>query len=207
DDPEKNAVLCSCECDPPSSPVAIPWKNFIATGADDAREGKIDGNQLALGQSTVGLRFQKLGVPPLATIKSAFIQFTPAASSSGTTVLQVHRVDDPNAPPFGPPLRDLDTLSLVAGNVDWPVGPWNVQDDKPDFKPELTPNLASQLQVIVNKAGYTPNSAVAFIITGSGNRAAAAFESNSSAAFLTVEYVPRKANHHFLTCSTPPHPP
>ena len=94
DNPQKNAVLCSCECDPASGPVAIPWKNFIATGADDAREGNIDGNQLALGQSTVGLRFQKLGVPPLATITSARVQFMPAASSSAGTVLQVHMVDD-----------------------------------------------------------------------------------------------------------------
>ena len=202
--PDKNAVLCSCECDPASGPVAIPWKNFIAAGADDARQGKIDGNQLTLGQDTVGLRFLKLGVPPLATITSAQIQFMPALSASGSTALQIHMVASPNAQPFGPPLVDLDALPLIVGHVDWAPDPWNVQNDgKLDFAPELTPNLASLLQVIVNDPNYTPDSAVAFIIAGSGSRTAAAFESNGQPAFLGVEYLPRKATQEFLACASP----
>ena len=38
--PDKNAVLCECECDPPSGPIAVPWKNFIAAGPDDATEAR-----------------------------------------------------------------------------------------------------------------------------------------------------------------------
>src|SRR5262249_40551042 len=53
-DPEKNAVLCSCECDPPADPVAPSFKNLIVTGADDAAQGgsppaNLTGNQLSLG--------------------------------------------------------------------------------------------------------------------------------------------------------------
>src|SRR6266498_5459760 len=74
ENPVKNAVLCECECDPPTAAIAVPWKNFIEKPEDDAAEGSIGGNQLALGQNTVGLRFRQLGVPRLATITSAQIQ-------------------------------------------------------------------------------------------------------------------------------------
>ena len=56
-DPQKNAVLCSCECDPPADPVAVPFRNHIFTSADDAAQGinppaNLDGNQLALPGDT-----------------------------------------------------------------------------------------------------------------------------------------------------------
>ena len=206
-DPDKNAVLCACECDPPTTgPIALPSKNFIAVGADDATQGgtppaRLDGNQYTLGQTTVGLRFQRLGVPPLATITSAHIQFTGALASSQSTSLQIHMVDSPNAAPFGPPAVDLQTLPLIAGHVDWAPGPWKVDEAAEN---EMTPKLTILLQAIVNNPQYTPDSAVAFIIGGQGGRTARAFESNNpQPAFLVVEYLPRKASQEFLTCAEP----
>ena len=198
--PVKNAVLCDCECDPPSGPVAVPWKNFVFAGEDDATQGKIDGNQIPLGQNTVGLRFRQLGVPRFSTITSAKITFTAAApSASGTASLQIHIVDSANADAFGPPLVDLDALPLIAGHVDWPAGQWAKVGDA-----EQTEDLASLLQAIVSKQDYTPNSAVAFIIKGSGARTATAFESNNlDPAFLHVDYVPHKAAQQFVTCADP----
>jgi hypothetical protein len=208
-DPDKNAVLCSCECDPPAGPIALPWKNFIAVGADDAAQGgtppaNLGGNQLNLGQnSTVGLRFQELNVPPLAKITSAKIQFTGAQTSSPgqSAALQIHMVNSPNAAPFGPPAVDLQTLPLIAGHVDWAPGPWKVDETADN---ERTPDLAVLLQAIVNDPQYTPDSAVAFIIAGQGVRTARAKESNNpQPAFLTVEYLPKKAVQEFLTCAAP----
>jgi hypothetical protein len=202
ENPDKNAVLCECDCDPPSAPIAVPWKNFIATpGYDDAAKGKIDGSQLALGQSTVGLRFVGLGVPHLATITSAKLHFTAAAASTGSATFQIHVVDSPNANPFGPPLVDLDTLPLIAGHVDWAPGQWAKVGDLESTDPA---DLSSLVQAIVNKKEYTPGNAIAFIITGSGGRTAAAFESSSlDPAFLTVDYLPHKATQQFVTCADP----
>lgn len=206
-DPQKNAVLCACECDPPTGPVAIPFKNLIATGADDAAQAasppaNLTANQLGLGQNTIGLRFQKLGVPPLATITSARIQFTAAGASNESSALQIHVVNSPNAAPFGPPAVDLSTLPLVGGHVDWAPGPWDQAGDA--GANQQTQNLASLLQVIVNDPAYTPDSAVAFIIKGDGLRRARAFEANSpQPAYLTVEYSPKKATQEFLACAAP----
>lgn len=205
--PDKNAIVCACECDPPTGPIAIPWKNFIAAEADDAAQGNnppanLDGIQLTLGSSTVGLRFQKLMVPPLATITSAKIQFTGATNGQGAlTALQIHMVDSPNAAPFGPPAVDLETLPLIVGHVDWGPGPWKADETLDN---ELTPNLATLLQAIVNKPQYTPDSAVAFIIAGQGLRTARTKESSRpQPAFLTVEYLPKKAAQEFVTCAAP----
>lgn len=206
-DPQKNAVLCSCECDPPSGPIDIPFKNLIARGEDDAAQAGsqptvLNGNQLGLGQNTIGLRFQKLGVPPQATITAAQIQFTAAGSSNQTTALQIHMVDSPDAAPFGPPGVDLGALSLIGPHVDWAPGPWEQAGDAEAI--EQTPNLASLLQAIVNDPAYTPDSAVAFVIKGDGLRRARAFEAgNPQPPYLTVTYTPRKATQEFLTCAAP----
>lgn len=206
DEVDKNAIVCSCECDPPTSPIAVPWKNFIAVGADDVAQGStppanLDGNQLTLGaNSTVGLRFQKLSVPPGATITSARIQFTGAQTSDQSTSLQIRMVNSANAAPFGPAV-DLGALLLMAGHVDWAPGPWIVDEASNN---ELTPDLAKLLQPIVENNQYTPDSAVAFIIAGQGGRTARAFESNSpQPAYLTVEYLPKKAVQEFMTCVDP----
>lgn len=206
-DPEKNAVLCSCECDPPTGPIAIPFKNLIAVGEDDAAQGagppaNLTANQLGLGQNTIGLRFQKLGVPPLATITSARIQFTAAGANNQSSALQIHLVNSPNAASFGPPAVDLGALPLAPGHVDWAPGPWDQAGDA--GANEQTENLASLLQVIVNDPAYTPDSAVAFIIQGDGLRRARAFEAgNPSPPYLTVEYSPKKATQEFMTCADP----
>lgn len=201
DNPPKNAVLCECTCDPPTGPLALPSKNFIAAGGDDGVEGKLDGNQYTLGgPDTVGLRFQRLGVPPLATVTSANIQFTAAQNNSGTATLQINVVNSPNAAPFG---LDLDALPLTADQVDWTItAPWTNNETGPA---EKTPDVKVLLQAIVNAPGYTPDSAVAFIIKGlGGTRVARAKESNNpQPAFLTLEYLPRKATQQFLACADP----
>jgi hypothetical protein len=205
-DPEKNAVLCSCECDPPTAPVDVPGKNVITTGNDDAAQGGsppaiLNGNQLGLGQNTIGLRFQKLGVPPLATITNARIQFTSAGANGQSSALQIHLVDSPDAAPFGPTV-DLSTLSLVTNHVDWAPGAWGQAGEA--VGSELTENLASLLQVIVNDPSYTPDSAVAFVIQGAGLRRARSFESGTpQPPYLSVEYTPRKATQEFMTCAAP----
>jgi len=89
----------------------------------------------------------------------------------------------------------------MAGNVPWAPGPWVVDEASNN---ELTEDLAKLLQPIVENNQYTPDSAVAFIITGQGGRTARAFESNiPQPAYLTVEYLPKKAVQEFMTCVDP----
>jgi len=214
DNPPKNAVLCECTCDPGGGLVAVPPK-FISAGRDDAVNGNSRGHRYTLRQQPLGLRFQQLNVPNLATITAAHIQFTAAQTTSGTATLQIKIVNQPDVPPFGPPggapTVDFDTIPTTADEVVWAItDQWKANDPvinpPPLGNPEQTPNLQALLQAIVNDPKYTPNSAVAFIIKGlGGTRVASAFEStNLKPAFLTVEYVPHRTDpQQFLACADP----
>src|SRR5262249_48307301 len=195
--------------------VHVPAKP-ITEGRDDAVNSNSTGNQYTLGQQTVGLRFQQLNVPNLATITAANIQFTAALTTSGTATLAIKIVNQPNVQPFGPPggspvvnFDDLFSNTTTADEVTWTItDQWKVNDPGPNpaaGNPEQTPDLQALLQAIVNDPNYTPNSAVAFLFKGlGGTRTAAAFEASSAPpAVLTVSYLPHQTKQEFLACADP----
>ena len=204
-----NAILCSCECESPIDPNAEPSKNPITAGADDAMQGStqataaLTGNALELGLgNSVGLRFPQLGIPPKATITSAFIQFTSTVLLTVPTVLSIHLVDPLNAAPFTAS-TNLHGLTGFGAVVPWEPGAWAVDETGAN---ERTPDLAGLLQPMVGAQQYAPENAVAFIITGSGHRVARSFEGSTTkpeAPFLVVEYVPKKTQQDFLACGDP----
>ena len=114
----RTPVLCECELRSSGGAVAVPRKNFIAAGRDDAAQGKHrTGNQYTLGRvSTVGLRFQKLGRPAPGDDhvrdRSSSRQ---RRRTSGSATLQIHDGGLSRTPtPFGPPAASTvnDTLPL-----------------------------------------------------------------------------------------------
>jgi hypothetical protein len=201
----RNAVLCSCECDG----LAVPTPNTIIAGADDASQapGKTTASltlpALTLGQgNSIGLRFQHLGVPSKAPITSAFIQFTATQADNQTTDLDIRVVDSPNAGPFTNS-TDLTALGRLA-SVPWTPDTW-VANDRGDAEKI---DVGMLVQALVNRVDYTPDSAIAFVITGSGRRVARAFEGEAAGgrpATLTVAYVPAKTMQDFQTCGDPSH--
>jgi hypothetical protein len=203
-----NAILCFCECEG-AVDAGVPTANTIRAGADDASQApdkttaSLTFQTLTLGQgNSIGLRFQHLGVPPKATITSAFIQFTATQADNQTTDLDIKVVNAPNADPFTNS-TDLTALSFLDP-VHWTPNPWVANNERGDA--ENTVDLGKLVQAIVKLDGYTPNSAIAFVITGSGRRVARAFEGEAAGgrpAALTVAYVPRTITQAFLACGNP----
>src|SRR5262249_771738 len=98
---------------------------------------------------------------------------------------------------------DLHALTLIGAPVPWEPGEWTAgkAEDK-----ERTPDLGELVQQIVKRDQYTPQSAVASIVTGSGLRIAKSYEGAAAeppAPVLTVESLPRVAQQDFLTCGDP----
>src|SRR5262249_26963187 len=162
-----NVILCSCSC-----PIdAAPGKStrMIMSEADDAVQGSTQtapvlyGSALELGAGNrVALRFQNVGIPPGAAITAAYIQFTAAQGSTGAAELQVGVVDSPNAAEFTVS-TDLQTLTLITSGPPWQPGEWKVNEAAAN---EQAQDLQDLLKAIVIKDGYTPQSSVAFIISG-----------------------------------------
>src|SRR5262245_45160695 len=204
---DKNAVLCSCDC-PGIAPPA-PSPNTVRTGADDVSQApdknavSLTVQVLELGDKLVGLRFQKLGVPPKAHIDAAVIQFTAAETSSTTPGdYQIFAVDSPDAPQFTVTtnLNAILASRVIAATVSWTVGAWQINERGGT---EASPELSSLVQAIVNRDdGYSPDNAIAFVIRGSGRRVARAFESANLGrpATLTVAYTPRPITQELLAC-------
>jgi hypothetical protein len=186
-----------------SSPIAFTVGTFseirssrIANGIDDFEE-KGDGS-MDVGSSDIelvydgsnqkiGLRFTGLNIPPGATIESASIQFTVDEVSSGTCKLYIKGHNADNSESFTSAANNVSGRLTTSAEVIWEPAAWPTAGAA--GTDQKTPDLSSIVQEIVNRPGYSQNSAISIIITGTGERTAEAYEGSAgSAALLTVNY-------------------
>ena len=175
-----------------STTLSVP----IAAIADDMEERTDSGwlaqenPDLELGSDgarpqLVGLRFLGITVPNGAVIEAASVRFTADETDSGATDLQVYLENSGNAVAFDDAFP-VSARPRTAG-ASWAPPAWTgVGDSGPA---QTTPNLAAQVQSVVNRPDWQSGNALAVLIDGTGERTAEAFESDPAAApVLTVRY-------------------
>ena len=188
----------------PGDPV--PASSMIATGLDDVEESStgnlssninstdielVNDSGTGAGNQTVGLRFTGMNIPKGASIISAQVQFTCDEVTTGTCSLTIKGEASDNSSSFTTAAYNVSARVKTTATVGWIPAAWNTIGQASSA--QLTPDLSSVLQEIVNRTGYTASSALTFIITGSGTRTADSFEgSPTTAAKLVVTY--SKAN-------------
>ena len=166
----------------------------IAASADDAEESA---GSVALANTvlkivdragvdqTVGLRFAGLSIPPGATIQSAYIQFQCNTKTIGAASLTIEGQAADNPVTFAKTTNNISSRPRTSADVGWVPAPWStVGAQGPD---QQTPDLTSVVQEIVNRAGWASGNAMAFIITGTGVRAAESFN-GTFAPVLHIDY-------------------
>ena len=136
-------------------------------------------------QAAAGLRFDALAIPKNATITSAYVQFSANESQSAATSFTIKIQDSDNAPAFTTTKFMLSSRTTIGGSVAWSAAAWAGKHQK--LAAEQTPSLASLLQSIVNRGGWSSGNAIVLIITGSGQRTADSFEQGNPAV-LHVEF-------------------
>ncbi len=175
----------------------------VNTGSDDIEETLnedatyydgglpyMDSSDLELvedGDATqaVGVRFTGLNIAQGQTIASAHIQFTTDEVSTGTCDLTIAVQDAADNETFNADIAfDASGRATLANTVAWSPADWNVVGESGEN--QRTPDLASLVQAIVDKADWAPYNAMTFIITGSGSRIAEAYEGDPSAAARLV---------------------
>lgn len=171
----------------------------ISTSIDDVEEGP-DGtiytgsSDIELiyddyngGDQVVGLRFTGMDIPQGANITSANIQFTCDETNSGSASLTIKGHDVDNSSAFTTATNNVSSRTTTTASVSWNPADWNTVGEAGSA--QMTPDLSSVVQEIVNRSGYSSNSALSFIITGAGERTAESYDgSSASAALLTVTY-------------------
>jgi hypothetical protein len=170
---------------------------LIADIYDDAEElasGQIvtTGKDLDLVNSgtdqQVGLRFNWIDLPAGVSITNAYIQFTVDEADSEETNLFIHGEDVDDAAAFWININDISSRTKTTASVSWNPEPWLVVGESgPD---QRTPNLASLIQEIIERPGWTSGNSIVFIITGTGKRTADSFDKNPcTAPLLHIEYI------------------
>ncbi len=168
----------------------------VAVGNDDAEEsatGAVDltSSDLELvfddGNQTVGMRFAGLGIPAGATIIGAYVQFTADETPSNATSLVIRAQAVDNAATFTTAAFGISSRPRTSAAVNWNPPAWPVIDVAgPD---QRTPDLATVIQEVVSRPGWTSGNALAIIVTGTGERVAEARNAGATLApLLHVEY-------------------
>ena len=185
---------CICIGTPLTNNLAC---SIINNSTDDAEE-KADGSVSLYSSDlemiidggatqTIGLRFVNLNIPQGAIINTADIQFTVDQTDNlNPCILEIYGEASDDAATFGGDYNITNrpkTLSMET----WSPEDWlNVGDTGPAQK---TINIASVIQEIVDRVGYTSNSAMVIIVEGAGKRTAKSFNSNpSEAPEICIEY-------------------
>lgn len=139
------------------------------------------------GDQTVGLRFPNMGIAPSAEIINASLQFTVDEITTGTTNLTLECEAADNSAAFTGNNLNISSRTRTNAQVNWNPGPWLAVDDQ--GLDQLSSDLSTIVQEVVNRPGYTSASAISFIITGSGKRTAYSFDKDPlKSAEFCVEY-------------------
>ena len=194
---------------PDGGRMAIP----LASGEDDAEErlgsGRVQlhDNDLDFeSDRIVGLRFDGVGLAKGTRIAAAALRFVAQGSHSGLAEWNIHGQAAVDAPPFSKVARNLSTRPKTGASVVWAPTPWSRRESY------LTADLGSILQEIINNDHWTPGNAVVFLIRGSGERDAYAYDGDptrSAVLHIEVDDTPssgRRSSPVPQPAQPPPHP-
>ena len=180
-------------------------ENFTTGGAMEA----LDSSDLELGSEgppndaegpqLIGMRFLDVNIPKGATINSATVQFqVDEDDKSGTPAsFSIFGELSPDAATFTTAAENISSRPRTTNTVTWPDVPsWTGQVGSagPD---QLTPDLSSILQEIVNQDAWAANNSLVLMIEPltpdnyDANRTAESFDGDPAGApLLSVDFVP-----------------
>jgi hypothetical protein len=165
----------------------------VVASSDDAEEAANGGMSLTSSdlemtqestQQTIGTRFI-VDIPQGANILTAYIEFTVDETNSEATDLMIEGQIHDNAPTFSSASGDISSRTNRTAGVDWlNIPSWTTIGSR-----QMTPDISSIIQEIVDQPGLTDS--IVIIITGTGKRVADSYNgSPSSAPVLHLEYNP-----------------
>ena len=137
---------------------------------------------------TVGMRFNGVTIPQGSTIVKAYIQFQANEINSEPTTLSIQGQADNNALTFASITGNISNRARTGAAVSWNPEPWTTRGEAGPN--QQTPDIASIIQEIVNRPGWSDGNSLVVIITGTGKRVAESFNGDQAGApLLHVKYL------------------
>lgn len=159
----------------------------IAAASDDFESNKaaaskdLEFGHDGAGEQSVGLRFKGVELDKDAEIKAAYFVFKAAETSKGAAHFEIEIEDSTHAATYskadGP-----DARAYLADDVDWNPGAWS------EGKTYKSADISHLIKEVIDDGGLDALDALAFRISGSGERVAESFEAHG-APELVIEYV------------------
>jgi hypothetical protein len=138
------------------------------------------------GEQVVGIRFSGMQIPNSAAITDAYIQFVCDETTEEATQLFIHAEAHDNPSLFSEN-NLISTRNTTTASVEWNPQPWLVVGEASEK--QRTADLSGVVQELVNREGWRPGNAMAFIVSGTGSRVAIAYDGDPNAApLLHIEY-------------------
>ena len=167
----------------------------VAHAHDDAEEAEDGGVSLGSsdlelveddGKQTVGIRFQRVPLPPSCKIHAAYLQFTSDAASETPTTLSIHGELAANAKRFSSDSHDITSRTRTQAEVIWSPEPWAKSGEA--SLAQRTPDLSHLVREIISQDDWKAGNALALLVSGQGQRTAAASRGqNKEAPRLIVQ--------------------
>ncbi len=159
----------------------------IAAGSDDREEfGGIGSSDIELGlngpnEQYADLRFTGITLSDTADIESAYFEFNAFEDSSGSANFVIQIEDTLDNPTFTN--GDGNSRSYLNEEVEW-----NNVEQWTENQNYQSADISTLIEALIEDGGIDALDALSFRITGSGGRAAHAFNSDGEAAKLIINY-------------------
>ena len=153
-------------------------------------------NSDGTSRSAIGLRFQNVILPQGAVVTNAYIEFKAQSTESNAVTLKIVGQDSDNPGQFDDSYGDITSTAKrpeTFASVSWTPGAWT------DGNLYQTSNLASIVQEIAGRPGWTSGNAMVFKIiyeSGAGRRGAEPQDSTpdgDGTPILVIEITPASA--------------
>ena len=187
----------SCNCAGFSSYDNTVYMTEVSTSSDDAEE-EVTSGSVETGSSDlelvydgddqiIGVRFDNVEIPENATVLRAYIQFSTdeRVSSQPTTNLTIQGELNANSSTFTSATNDISSRSTTSNSTAWSdLEAWGSIDNVGYY--QRTPDLSDEMNEIMALPGWVQGNPITFIISGSGERVANAYDDSGPAPKLVV---------------------
>ena len=143
---------------------------------------------------TIGIRFDNLAVPSGATVTEAWIQFRASGSNSGATSVQISGIAQDDTATFTTSSTTVSSRPRTTATSAWSPPAWS---NGQAGAAQRTTDLRTIVQEIVQRPGWRSGNALAFVMTGTGERRASSHD-GVQAPVLHLAYTTSQ------TTNTPP---
>lgn len=176
---------------PLDTPVAKAFDDVEQrpTGYTDWLGSTLNIPQAGTTSQTIGIRFDNLAVPVGATLTEAWIQFAASGSNSAAASVQVRGIAADDTPTFTTSSTTVSSRPRTTAQVAWSPPAWTAGQRG---AAQRTPDLRAIVQEVVDRAGWRQGNALAFVLTGTGERRASSHDGATAPVLHLAYTVPQQ---------------